>query len=173
MIWSYDLSDRRQRGFTSNIWGIPICAQAGNPLSRSGCDNSFLALIGGSFTSTPVQAAPPKTASISGRVTAAGTNEPLEGLEVVLHAWDKEDGLYFERGSVFTDEDGEYSFTGLTAGRFKVQVDCKGSRFLSQWWADTDAGSMDAGGAKRITLSAGQNRTGLISAQVGAVVSGV
>ena len=92
---------------------------------------------------------------------------------MVLHAWDKEDGLYFERGSVFTDEDGEYSFTGLTAGRFKVQVDCKGSRFLSQWWADTEAGSMDAGGAKRITLSAGQNRTGIdFKLQVGAVVSG-
>jgi Carboxypeptidase regulatory-like domain len=81
--------------------------------------------------------------SISGTVTEAATDEPLEGVEVCAYALGFEDWACGE-----TVADGTYTLTGLFSGEYEVEF-WSGGRYLTQfydgkahWW-EADPVSVD------------------------------
>jgi hypothetical protein len=66
----------------------------------------------------PLVAGAPETFSISGRVTDAVTGQPLEGAQVTVGT--------AANAAVQTDEDGNYSVTGLPPGAFDITISLDG-----------------------------------------------
>ncbi len=135
---------------------------------------SFSVLIGGWLSPTPTHAQPTEGASISGIVTTADPDVPLNSVQVKAYRWDDEDDYYNWEASGDIDSNGEYSIIGLPAGKYIVEFrPWQSPLLIDQWWTGTDTASSDQSGATPFTLALGDNKTDVnIRLQAGATISG-
>ncbi|MCB9542232.1 MAG: carboxypeptidase regulatory-like domain-containing protein [Myxococcales bacterium] len=67
-----------------------------------------------------------RSATLSGRVTDAGTGQPVEGAQIIPAEW--RSGALAETVGAFTDEDGRYTLRALPGVRTSIQVSAPGYR---------------------------------------------
>ncbi len=95
--------------------------------------------------------------SISGQVT--GPDGPIEGLWV--HAFD---GSCWDTGvgGAYTDEDGNYTISGLPEGEVYVETcaGCDHLNYIDEWW-DGAAGTTDCGAAVPVSVTSGTVTEGI------------
>lgn len=123
---------------------------------------SALLTVGGGVTSASADA----SGSISGTVQGAGSPDmALSGAYVYLYSTG-EQWVSFTT----TDESGNYSFTGLSAGSYTLDYQSPdGSNFVEQWWN----GESNGFAADYFSLADGQTLAGMnVVLAVGATVSG-
>ena len=105
-------------------------------------------------TKTGIDAEMAEGGEITGKVTDAGTEAPIEYAEVCAY---RAAGGVFE-GCVSTDSSGEYTIGGLPTGSYKVRFSPPyGGNYLSQYYN----GKASFGEADAIAVSAGEARTGI------------
>jgi len=87
-------------------------------------------------------------ATISGTVTDSN-GQPIANLEVNLYdtacGWD-------QKGSAWTDANGDYDITGLPTGTFFIVTDQWNSEYIAEWWAD-GASVQDCNSAEPVTIN--------------------
>ncbi len=135
---------------------------------------SFAVLLGGWLTPTPATAAPTGTASISGSLVDSDGNS-VENILIQVYRWNEneEDPWYNYYLGDFSDENGDYTVGGLPAGKYIMEFGSWNDKFITQWWTGTDGGAPDQDGAKPITLTTGQQTTGInAKLQTGATITG-
>ncbi len=90
------------------------------------------------FVLSPVQA---DAAAISGQVTAADGGAGIEGVQVRVY---DSNNNFPSVGSDFTDENGDFTVTGLPSGDYKVQFYAGNTGYFHEWYNDkTDFDSAD------------------------------
>lgn len=115
-------------------------------------------------TSAGIDAALGAGASLSGTVTDAHSGKPLAGVSVNVSSGETGASAGGETGA-----GGEYTVSGLPAGRYTVQFEASGSNYVSQFYADASTPES----ASSVTVSAGQHRSGIDAAlAAGASISG-
>ncbi|MDP9694330.1 UNVERIFIED_ORG: hypothetical protein J2X79_001885 [Arthrobacter globiformis] len=113
---------------------------------------------------TGVDAGLAKGATISGKITA-----PTSGVfsSVYVNVFNAGDKAFV--ASTYTDQSGNYSVRGLTAGTYKIEFQAMFSALLTQWYNKAD--SIDT--ATPVTVADGQTITSIDATMVrGATISG-
>lgn len=67
-----------------------------------------------------------RSATLTGRVTAVGTGQPIEGAQIIPAEW--RSGALAESVGAFTDEDGRYTLRALPGVRTSIEVSAPGYR---------------------------------------------
>lgn len=128
--------------YISEWWDDKSSSSAANPVTLAAGEQR-----------TGIDAQLSSGASISGRVTD-GAGTPVQGVCVAAPP------AGGAGGSATTDASGTYTIANLPAGDYKVQFACGPSGFVSEWWNDKP----DMASADPISLTAGQQRTGIDAA---------
>jgi putative cell wall-binding protein/5-hydroxyisourate hydrolase-like protein (transthyretin family) len=79
-------------------------------------------------------------------VSDENTGDPIAGAWVYLYRDDGSGSYYYSAD--YTDVDGRYVFSGLSAADYRLTVEGSGTGYLNEWWQDTDEA-----GATVITLN--------------------
>jgi GDSL-like Lipase/Acylhydrolase family/Carboxypeptidase regulatory-like domain len=114
---------------------------------------------------TGVDASLSPGASLAGTVTDKQTNAPVPGVQVSIEP--TEEGG--EPLTTTTGEDGSYSISGLSPGKYLVAFEPDEAQYLGQYYDEAE----DAGSANQVTVQAGASLEGVDAALVeSATISG-
>ena len=111
-------------------------------------------------TATGIDAALDAASSISGNVTAEAGGAPLAGIGVFLYRWT---GTYWGwQTSTDTDAAGDYQFTGLPSGSYRIQFYDFFATYVGESYDDVLGEAADVG--TDIALGTGMDVTGIDAA---------
>jgi hypothetical protein len=110
-------------------------------------------------TTSGIDAAMVAGGAITGRVTDASTEAPLEGIEVCAGEFQ---GSQLFGACAYTSAAGEYTITGLPTGRYTVEILSRDTDYLTQYYDDKASASE----ATPVSVSAGSTTSGIDAAMV-------
>jgi hypothetical protein len=113
--------------------------------------------VAGGVTRTGVDASLSPGASLSGAVIDKQTNAPARGVQVTIEPTEGGESL-----TTTTGEDGSYSLSGLTPGKYLVAFEPDEAQYLGQYYDEAE----DAGSANQVTVQAGADLDGIDAALV-------